>query len=159
MAIHRVRTSSRETAQRVDFQVVQHGALPGNLLFCLHGRRLQRSYLHHRQRLPAQPLLGIRKLLPDKHDEYLGFYRLCEVNIETALSKLPLHLSANDDMIVALTLGVSQPARIVLVFRLTYLTGLLRRRARKAFSGLDSVGKGVRAVPVLGLSPDPDVQE
>jgi len=46
-------------------------------------------------------------LLPEKKDEYLGFSRLCGVNIETALSALPLHLPANDDVIVALSLGVS----------------------------------------------------
>ncbi len=45
-------------------------------------------------------------LLPEKRDEYLGFSRQCGVNIETALSALPLHLPANDDVIVALSLGV-----------------------------------------------------
>lgn len=46
-------------------------------------------------------------LLPDKKEEYLGFSRNCGVNIETALSSLPLHLPASDDVIAALALGVS----------------------------------------------------
>ena len=45
-------------------------------------------------------------LLPDRKEEYIGYSRICGVNIETALSSLPLHLPANDDVIVALSLGV-----------------------------------------------------
>jgi hypothetical protein len=44
-------------------------------------------------------------LLPDRKEEYLTFSRNCGVNIETALSSLPLHLPASDDVIVALSLG------------------------------------------------------
>ncbi len=46
-------------------------------------------------------------LLPEKREEYIGYSRVCGVNIETALSTLPLHLPASDDVIVALSLGVS----------------------------------------------------
>jgi hypothetical protein len=45
-------------------------------------------------------------LYEDKQDEYLRLSRLCGVNIETALSNLPLHLPASDDVIVALSFGV-----------------------------------------------------
>lgn len=45
-------------------------------------------------------------MFADKQEEYLGFSRLCGVNLETALSTLPLHLPANQDVIVALALGV-----------------------------------------------------
>lgn len=46
-------------------------------------------------------------LFEDKQEEYLGFSRLCGVNLETALSSLPLHLPASQDVIVALALAVS----------------------------------------------------
>lgn len=45
-------------------------------------------------------------LLADRKEEYLGLSRNCGVNIETALSSLPLHLPASDDVIAALSLGV-----------------------------------------------------
>ncbi|KAK4149351.1 hypothetical protein C8A00DRAFT_18942, partial [Chaetomidium leptoderma] len=44
-------------------------------------------------------------LLADRQDEYLGLSRLCGANLETALSNLPLHLPASDEVIVALSLG------------------------------------------------------
>ena len=46
-------------------------------------------------------------LFEDRQEEYLGFSRLCGVNLETALSALPLHLPASQDVIVALALAVS----------------------------------------------------
>ncbi|KAK3301852.1 uncharacterized protein B0T15DRAFT_442060 [Chaetomium strumarium] len=45
------------------------------------------------------------ELFKDKQEEYLALSRVCRVNVETALSNLPLHLPANDDMVVALSLG------------------------------------------------------
>jgi hypothetical protein len=45
-------------------------------------------------------------LFSDRQAEYFGLSRLCGVNLETALSSLPLHLPANDDVLVALLLGV-----------------------------------------------------
>lgn len=45
-------------------------------------------------------------LLEENLEEYLALSRLCGVNLETALSNLPLHLPASDDVIVALALGV-----------------------------------------------------
>ncbi|KAK3296563.1 uncharacterized protein B0H64DRAFT_374636 [Chaetomium fimeti] len=44
-------------------------------------------------------------LLPEKEEEYFRLSRLCSVNTETALSNLPLHLPATDDVIVALSFG------------------------------------------------------
>ncbi|KAL2158090.1 hypothetical protein VTH06DRAFT_4658 [Thermothelomyces fergusii] len=44
---------------------------------------------------------------PDKADEYLELARMCGVNVETALSSLPLHLPATDDVLEALLLGAS----------------------------------------------------
>ncbi|KAL1836185.1 hypothetical protein VTJ49DRAFT_5466 [Mycothermus thermophilus] len=44
-------------------------------------------------------------LLEDKRDEYSALSRLCAENLETALSALPLHLPASDEVILALTLG------------------------------------------------------
>ncbi|KAK4120198.1 hypothetical protein N657DRAFT_693139 [Parathielavia appendiculata] len=44
-------------------------------------------------------------LLLDRQAEYFRLAHLCGVNIETALSSLPLHLPATDDMLVALSLG------------------------------------------------------
>ncbi|AEO57210.1 fungal-specific transcription factor-like protein [Thermothelomyces thermophilus ATCC 42464] len=48
---------------------------------------------------------GYAYYFPDKTEEYLALARLCGVNIETALSSLPLHLPANDDVVEALLLG------------------------------------------------------
>ncbi|KAK4112867.1 hypothetical protein N656DRAFT_731328 [Canariomyces notabilis] len=45
-------------------------------------------------------------VIPEKRDDYLGMSRICATNIETALSNLPLHLPASEDMITALCLGV-----------------------------------------------------
>lgn len=45
-------------------------------------------------------------LLPEKEEEYFRLSRLCSVNSETALSSLPLHLPATDDVIIALSFGV-----------------------------------------------------
>ena len=45
-------------------------------------------------------------LLPEKADEYFRLSRLCAVNTETALTNLPLHLPATDDVIIALSFGV-----------------------------------------------------
>ncbi|KAH6839621.1 fungal-specific transcription factor-like protein [Chaetomium sp. MPI-CAGE-AT-0009] len=44
-------------------------------------------------------------LIPEKEEEYFRLSRLCSVNTETALSNLPLHLPATDDVIVALSFG------------------------------------------------------
>ncbi|KAL2261569.1 hypothetical protein VTK26DRAFT_3876 [Humicola hyalothermophila] len=44
-------------------------------------------------------------LVPDQREDYFGYSRLCGVNAETALSSLPLHLPADDEVIVALSLG------------------------------------------------------
>ncbi|KAK4039663.1 hypothetical protein C8A01DRAFT_46920 [Parachaetomium inaequale] len=44
-------------------------------------------------------------LFADKQDEYFHLSRVCGVNIETALSNLPLHLPASEDAIVALSFG------------------------------------------------------
>ncbi|EAQ88657.1 hypothetical protein CHGG_05276 [Chaetomium globosum CBS 148.51] len=44
-------------------------------------------------------------LLPEKADEYFRLSRLCAVNTETALTNLPLHLPATDDVIIALSFG------------------------------------------------------
>ncbi|KAI9930802.1 hypothetical protein MW887_011560 [Aspergillus wentii] len=44
--------------------------------------------------------------LPEEHrEEYFGYARLCERNLETALAGLPLHLPANSSTILALTFG------------------------------------------------------
>jgi hypothetical protein len=52
------------------------------------------------------------ELFTDRKEEYLALSRVCRVNVETALSNLPLHLPANDDMVVALSLGVSRRAHL-----------------------------------------------
>jgi hypothetical protein len=45
-------------------------------------------------------------LLPEKEEEYSRLSHICSVNSETALSNLPLHLPATDDVIIALSFGV-----------------------------------------------------
>ena len=49
-------------------------------------------------------------MFADKQEEYLGLSRLCGMNIETALSSLPLHLPASHDVIMALSIGVIEGA-------------------------------------------------
>ncbi|KAK4243720.1 fungal-specific transcription factor-like protein [Corynascus novoguineensis] len=49
---------------------------------------------------------GYAHYYPDREEELRGLARVCGVNTETALSSLPLHLPANDDVIVALLFGV-----------------------------------------------------
>ncbi|GAB1321099.1 Zn(2)-C6 fungal-type domain-containing protein [Madurella fahalii] len=44
--------------------------------------------------------------IPGRKEEFLAASSLCGVNLETALCSLPLHLPANNDVIVALLLGV-----------------------------------------------------
>ncbi|KAK7425531.1 hypothetical protein QQZ08_007972 [Neonectria magnoliae] len=42
---------------------------------------------------------------PELKEENLAYARMCRVNLETALSNLPMHLPASSDMIVALLFG------------------------------------------------------
>ncbi|KAK4139899.1 fungal-specific transcription factor-like protein [Dichotomopilus funicola] len=49
---------------------------------------------------------GYSYLHREKEQEYLDLALICAVNVETALLSLPLHLPANDDVIVALSFGV-----------------------------------------------------
>jgi len=46
----------------------------------------------------------------ETRDEYLGWSKVCAVNVETALASLPLHLPATKQAIIALLLGVG-PSR------------------------------------------------
>ncbi|KAH6612185.1 hypothetical protein B0J18DRAFT_71643 [Chaetomium sp. MPI-SDFR-AT-0129] len=49
---------------------------------------------------------GYSYLHREKEQEYLDLALICAINVETALLSLPLHLPANDDVIVALSFGV-----------------------------------------------------
>lgn len=64
-------------------------------------------------------------LAPEKKDEYLACSCRCGVNVETALSSLPLHLPASDNVIVALALGVIPTSVTFTCLILTDLLGLL----------------------------------
>jgi hypothetical protein len=57
----------------------------------------------------------------EKRDEYLELCRLCATNLETALSALPLHLPATDQVILALAVGVRKT--ILLATRCSDLLG------------------------------------
>lgn len=52
---------------------------------------------------------GYSKPEGKEREENLSYATMCRVNLETALSNLPLHLPANSGMIRALLLGVSLP--------------------------------------------------
>lgn len=92
----------------------------------------------------------------EREQEYLDLAHICAVNVETALLSLPLHLPANDDVIVALSFGVRFSQRCLPVFhtRLTPGAGLLCCRTRQARVSLGTGVEGIRVVPVPGISPN-----
>ena len=93
-------------------------------------------------------------VVPDNREQYLDWSRLCGVNVETALSNLPLHLPASDDVIVALSLGVISSNQHCAFLELTVSLDLLCDRAIKTLSSLDSDIKSIRALPNPGLPPE-----
>lgn len=91
--------------------------------------------------------VGYSKPEGKEREENLSYATMCRVNLETALSNLPLHLPANSGMIRALILGVSLPiypsTHFLILGELTMHPGLSLYRNFKALALLDLDVKGI----------------
>ena len=93
------------------------------------------------------------KIPPEQKEQFRQYASMCRVNIDTALTHLPLYLPVTSETIVGLVCGVCFSLQHSEMMVLICVADHLCPRYLGAEPGLFSAGQSLRAVPNTRLSP------